>query len=157
MTERTNVCLTDGGPVTEDHREIDPATGMQKGYVVLTPEERAKGFVRPYRESYVHVGKQSKYPLRPLTEEEQERHAGSGYVMYEKYPESESPLVGRGWTQKDLDKQGGCKTETKMGRAIAETYARDPKFYSRTFCCGCGEHFPLEEFRWEGTDEVVGS
>lgn len=46
--------LTDGTPVTPDHREIDPATGLQKGYVVLSAEERAKGFVRPVRRSYVH-------------------------------------------------------------------------------------------------------
>lgn len=37
MSETT---LTDGSPVTPDHREIDPSTGMQKGYVVLTAEER---------------------------------------------------------------------------------------------------------------------
>jgi hypothetical protein len=47
--------LTDGSPVTEDHREIDPATGMQKGYVVLCDKERAKGFVRPVRRSYRHL------------------------------------------------------------------------------------------------------
>lgn len=48
-------CLTDGSPVTPDHREIDPATGMQKGYVVLTEEERQKGFVRPVRSTYTHL------------------------------------------------------------------------------------------------------
>jgi hypothetical protein len=31
-----------------------------------------------------------------------------------------------------------------MGRAIAETYARDPKFYGGTFCCNCGAHYPLK-------------
>lgn len=46
--------LTDGSPVTADHRDINPATGMQKGYVVLSADERAKGFVRPVRRSYVH-------------------------------------------------------------------------------------------------------
>ena len=46
--------MTDGSPVTADHREIVPATGMQKGYVVLSVEERAKGFVRPVRHAYVH-------------------------------------------------------------------------------------------------------
>lgn len=51
---RPDTQLTDGGPVTPDHCEIDPATGQQKGYVVLTPEERAKGFVRPVRRSYQH-------------------------------------------------------------------------------------------------------
>lgn len=45
-----------GQPVPEDgsHREIDPATGQQKGYVVLSAEERSKGFVRPLRISYRH-------------------------------------------------------------------------------------------------------
>lgn len=47
--------LTDGSPVSEDHREIEPSTGMQKGYVVLSAEERAKGFVRPVRRSYKHL------------------------------------------------------------------------------------------------------
>ena len=46
--------LTDGSPLTADHREIDQETGMQKGYVVLSADERAKGFVRPVRRSYVH-------------------------------------------------------------------------------------------------------
>ncbi len=51
----TNTTLTDGSPVTPDHREIDPKTGMQKGYVVLSAEERAKGFVEPVRHSYRHL------------------------------------------------------------------------------------------------------
>ena len=50
-----NKTLSDGSPVTDDHREINPKTGMQKGYVVLSAEERAKGFVRPVRRSYVHL------------------------------------------------------------------------------------------------------
>lgn len=33
---------------------IDPETGMQNKYVVLSDEERAKGFVRPVRRSYKH-------------------------------------------------------------------------------------------------------
>lgn len=45
--------LTDGSPVTEDHRELKE-NGQQKGYVVLSDEERAKGFIRPVRHSYVH-------------------------------------------------------------------------------------------------------
>jgi hypothetical protein len=52
--DRTARVLTDGSPVTDDHRLIDPATGQQKGYVVLTTEERAKGFVRPVRKTYKH-------------------------------------------------------------------------------------------------------
>lgn len=43
-----------GTPIGQ-HLEIDPATGMQKDYIVLTAEERAKGFVRPVRRSYTHT------------------------------------------------------------------------------------------------------
>ena len=101
--------LTDGSPVTPDHREIDPATGMQKGYVVLSADERAKGFVRPVRRSYRHLT---------------------------------------------------CGGVTTMGQALAETYARDPHFYSGTFCAHCRSHFPVGEngeFVWDGTDERVGT
>lgn len=34
-----------------EHKE----NGQQKDYVVLTPEERAKGFVRPVRTTYRHL------------------------------------------------------------------------------------------------------
>lgn len=99
------VTLTDGSPVTPDHRELRP-DGQQKGYVVLSDAERAKGFVRPVRHSYQHL------------------------------------------------KCGGV---TRMGQSIAETYARDPSFYTGTFCVCCGAHFPLSEFVWDGTSEAVGS
>ncbi|MGZ2484299.1 hypothetical protein ACVITL_002822 [Rhizobium pisi] len=46
--------LADGSPVTEDHRELKE-NGQQKGYVVLSEDERAKGFVRPVRRSYLHL------------------------------------------------------------------------------------------------------
>lgn len=103
--DRSQRTLTDGSPVTPDHRELR-ADGMQKAYVVLSADERAKGFVRPVRRTYTHKT---------------------------------------------------CGTETTMGVALAETYARDPGFYSGTFCCHCSKHFPLDQFVWTGTDEQVGS
>jgi hypothetical protein len=51
----TKTTLADGSPITSDHREIDPRTGQQKAYVVLSEDERAKGFIRPVRRSYVHT------------------------------------------------------------------------------------------------------
>ena len=51
--DRTQRTLTDGSPETPDHREIRP-DGMQKGYIVLSEEERKRGFVRPVRRTYVH-------------------------------------------------------------------------------------------------------
>lgn len=105
----STMTLTDGSPITSDHREINPATGQQKSYVVLSADQRAKGFVRPVRTVYVH----------------------------EK-----------------------CGAETRMGLALAETYARRPDFYSGTFCCACRAHFPVGpdgEFIWAGTDQKVGA
>jgi hypothetical protein len=139
----------------------DKPVPQNKCYLVLSAEERAKGFVRPVRRSYVHVGRPGpKYPLRDLTDEEKVRH-GAHYVKYEQYPESEAPLVGRHWTQADLDRVGrGCGTLTTMGMTIAETYARNPRFYGSTYCCGCSMHRPVGadgEFVWDGTEERVGT
>lgn len=57
-------------------------------------------------------------------------------------------------------KHDKCGVVTTMGQTLAETYARDPHFYSGTFCCGCGAHFPVGEdgeFLWDGTNERVGT
>lgn len=106
--DRSAVQLASGGPVTDDHRAIDPVSGLQKGYVVLSAGERAKGYVRPYRDAYRHQR---------------------------------------------------CKAITTMGKAIAETYARDPEFYSGTFCSTCRSHFPIGEdgeFTWYEMDGSEG-
>jgi hypothetical protein len=140
---------------------IDPATGQQREYLVLSEEERAKGFVRPVRLSYRHVGIPApKYDLRILSDEERERYADVGYVSFEQYPAGSSSL-GRFWTEKEMRSvDGGCHTVTTMARPLAETYARSPGFYGGTFCCRCGTHFPVGErgeFVWEGTTERVGT
>ena len=149
--------LTDGGPVPADgaHAQLR-ADGQQKGYVVLSPEERAKGFVRPVRRTYLHVGMRPQHPLRDLTPDEQERHKGFGYVKFEAYPDAETTgALGRYWTEKQLT--SGCGAATTMGRSLAETYARDPKFYGGTFCVKCGAHYPVGEhgeFVWEDGSRV---
>lgn len=147
--------LVSGAPVPEDrsHAEINPKTGQQRDYVVLTPEERTKGFVKPLRDSYRHVGRRPKHPLRDLTPEELARDAQYGYVKYEAYPESELPRTGRYWTEADL--KSGCGQVTTMHRSIAETYARNPEFYSGTFCSTCRKHFHLEQFTWESDGEPM--
>jgi hypothetical protein len=104
-TDRTDECLS-----------IMRADGMQECYLVLSEEERGKGFVRPVRRSYKHLK---------------------------------------------------CGTVTTMAQALAETYARDPKFYGGTFCAGCRDHFPLVDrigadmkivgFAWEPDGTPVGS
>lgn len=103
-TDRRQLANGSEVPADGSHTEIDPVSGQQKGYVVLTMEERQKGFVRPLRTSYRHTR---------------------------------------------------CGQTTTMGTAIAETYARDPGFYSGTFCATCKQHFgvgPDGEFEWwDGT------
>lgn len=93
--DRNSPCLNEIGP-----------DGQQECYLVLSEEERAKGFVRPVRRTYIHTE---------------------------------------------------CGAATTMGLALAETYARDPKFYGGTFCVRCGDHFPVSEFTWDGTDQRVGT
>ena len=57
-----------------------------------------------------------------------------------------------------------CGSVTTMGRAIAETYARDPSYYGATMCVNCGRHLPVGEageFVWmdgnRETNEKVGT
>jgi hypothetical protein len=53
-----------------------------------------------------------------------------------------------------------CGSVTTMGQSLAETYARDPSFYSGTFCCNCGTHFPVGEdgeFIWTDDRTKVGT
>jgi len=154
--DRSKVQLTTGEPVPADgsHTRLRP-DGQQEGYVVLAPEERYKGFIRPVRRVYRHVGIRPKYPTRPLTPEERVVYAAEHYVEFEEYPVSELPRTGRFWTIEQLN--SGCGTTTRMSNYLAETYARDPKFYTGTFCARCAKHFPVEQFVWDGTDERVGS
>ena len=129
-------------------------------YLVLSEEERSKGFVRPLRRAYIHVGPVGpKYPLRDLTAEELSLYQQYHYVKYEEYPNSEtSSVVGMFWTQAQLDAVGkGCRVLTHMGLALCETYARDPKFYGATYCCGCQRHLPVNEFVWDEDGARVGS
>jgi hypothetical protein len=149
------MCTTSGRPVDEVRAEQTETVGQHKDYIVLCPDERAKGFVRPVRTKYTHVGNRPQNPTRELTADEKERYGQFGYVQYEEYPPSETSVTGRFWTQQQL--KSGCGVTTYMGTALAETYARDPKFYGATFCVHCNRHLPVAEFVWEGTDERVGS
>lgn len=60
---------------------------------------------------------------------------------------------------RDAYKHLKCGKITTMGRAIAETYARDPNFYTGTFCATCGTHLPIGEggeFVWYEMDGSIG-
>jgi len=50
-----------------------------------------------------------------------------------------------------------CGVVTSMPEHCAETYSVNPTFYSRTFCCGCGDYFPVAEFTWLDDGSKVGS
>jgi hypothetical protein len=55
--ETPALCTTNGKPVAEVRAGQTNETGQHDGYIVLCPDERAKGFVRPYRDAYKHVGR----------------------------------------------------------------------------------------------------
>lgn len=135
--------------------------GQHADHWVLSPKERAKGFVRPVRYRYRHVGPPGpQHPTRPLTDAERERY-GEGYECFEEYPVGVDGY-GRLWSSADLEAVGkGCGKVTKMyGEALAETYARQPDYYGRTFCVGCREYLPVGEageFVWVRGGERVGT
>lgn len=148
--------------------------GQNTCYLVLSEEERAKGFIRPYRDAYVHRGKKVESEGTIISIEENEARTGegvntyynrsTGYVAFIKYGEEKSPVVGRYIKESELNAIrlnkshiGGCGALTTMGKALSETYARNNKFYSSTFCCGCNKHIPVEEFVWDEDGEILGS
>lgn len=128
--ETPNPVAPVGAGLTTDHSDprlhVKRADGQNEVYIVLSEEERAKGFVRPVRRSYIHVG-----------------------------------IGGREIDPKNPAKHGrtgrGCGAQTRMGLALCETYARDPKFYGLTFCVGCKDHLPVAEFVWAEDGKTVGS
>lgn len=143
-------------------------TGQNDCYLVLSEEERAKGFIRPYRDAYIHVGKKvDTSKMIPVDEywgddykeyDEVRRKKFKeeyGYMYFIPNENKDSAVVGTYITEKDLKK--GCGALTTMGRALSETYARNPKFYGATFCTGCNTHLPVAEFVWDADGEVLGS
>jgi hypothetical protein len=148
---------TDPGDPRLGHGVDAEPIPQHEAYLILSEEERAKGFVRPLRLAYRHVGTPGpRHPLRDLTDEERERYAGPGYAKYEDYQGSEGRALGRFWTQAQLDAIGkGCGSVTTMNEAIAATYARSPAFYGATYCCQCMRHLPVGahgEFTWIEAD-----
>jgi len=158
--EQQKVCLTDGSTPSPGWNDIKE-NGQQVDYLVLCPEERAKGFVRPLRRSYVHVGKKLRGSLEMLSVVYQSE-SGKEYVAKDNF-ELQGTRCGTYLTQQDVDHikrsgyYGGCGGHTAMSLALCETYARDPKFYGSTFCVGCGRHFPVSEFIWCEDGQMVGS
>lgn len=155
--------VTTDGRSVDEVREEQRAEGnkLHTSYIILSDEERAKGFVRPVRRSYLHVGTSGPVnPLTDLTPEQIERYKEYEYVKFEAYP-ANSSVTGRYWTQAQLDNIGkGCKGRTTMSPQIAETYARSPGFYGSTMCVHCGKHYPVGEggeFVWDKTNVKVGT
>jgi len=81
-------------------------------------------------------------------------------------PRYTCPACGTTATPTDVDKDTitgnwlvecrDCGTTTTMQGDLPESVARDPAFYTKTFCAGCGRHVPVEEVHWtDGSDWVV--
>lgn len=68
---------------------------------------------------------------------------------------------GKGFVRpyRDAYRHTTCGKITTMGRALSETYARDPGFYGATFCSTCQVHRPVGsdgEFTWYEMDGREG-
>ena len=102
-TARGKLVKPNGAPAPTEERLPD---GQKADHWVICPADRAKGYVEPYRDCYIHES---------------------------------------------------CGTETRMPSSCAETYAVKPEFYGSTFCCGCGDYFPVGhngEFIWRDGQKV---
>lgn len=49
-----------------------------------------------------------------------------------------------------------CGTRTKVGSLIAETYAKNPNYYTHTFCVHCKDHYSIEQFNWVEDGVLLG-
>lgn len=125
------ICTTSGeAPSATRAKQRDEGnTGQHGSYIVLCEEERKKGFVRPYRDAYKHVGRLE----RIVNEADYDNPDGFEHRV------------------------GGCGTVTTMGRTLSETCARDPHFYGATFCVQCNAHYPVDQFVWTADGQQVGS
>lgn len=155
LTEESKMLTDDPTDPRLGHGADTKPVPQNDVYLVLSQAEIAKGYTRPLRRSYKHVGPQPKNPLRELTEDEHTRFDAYGYVVFEVYPNTKYE-TGRFWTQAQLDSKG-CGLITTMGLTLCETYARDPGFYGSTYCTYCQMHRPVEEFVWNEDGAVVGS
>jgi len=130
-------------------------------YLVLSDEERARGFVRPYRDAYVHKGRRVCGRFHKI---ESPLSAGQVAHVCSMEPGHEGDCtVYSAVTQPELDrlqKTGhlrGCDALTTMARPLSETYACNPKFYGSTYCATCRMHRPVNEFVWDADGKQVGS
>jgi hypothetical protein len=149
----------------DDPRLGRAGEGMNEVYLVLSEQERAKGFVRPLRRGYVHVGRA--VCGTPIYDpEDRELPEGktawicSGLPGHEGECDSWLPVSAEELARfTDRGYLGGCDQTTYMGQEIAETYARNPAFYGATYCGGCKTHLPVGaygEFVWaDGAGEVI--
>jgi len=164
--EEPKMCTTSGRPVDVVRSEQTEKVGQHKDYIVLCPDERAKGFIRPVRQDYIHVGQSICAKGIPHSEPSFEAPKLGGnrnicLLPFEHEGECDGPFMNVSQHEHarllQSHRRGGCGTSTHMGLALSETYARDPKFYGSTFCCMCNRHLPVAEFVWSKDGEVVGS
>ncbi len=136
-------------------------TGQNKKYLVLSDEELAKGFVRPVRTKYVHVGHPGVKVCGKIREEyEPDENGNVASVCCTVHDDPNEKCWGFSLVKPaelaEIKKNGywrgggkGCGVQTVMAEKIAETYARNPSFYGATYCMGCQKHLPVKEFMWD--------
>ncbi len=156
------MCTTSGEPVDVVRANQTEKTGQHTSYIVLCPAERAKGFVRPYRDAYKHVGRSV---CAKIIHEARDARLGGDRLICDLPHGHDGQCDGpnRNVSQPEhaellaRHRIGGCGSVTTMGRALSETYARQPSFYGATFCCHCNKHLPVAEFVWTADSLPVGS
>ena len=140
------ICTTSGDApsAVREQQRGEGDYGQHSSYIVLCESERQKGFTRPYRDQYRHVG--ANICGKNVG------HDGDTVCHMSMGHDGDDCGFAKGPRP-----PMGCGAVTTMGRALSETYARDPSFYSHTFCAACKKHYPVGDFVWEKDGMRVGS
>lgn len=76
--------------------------------------------------------------------------------QFERHPTTDEGDFAQPVRESYVHMEGDCDNGvTTMGRELAESFARDPFQYDKTFCARCGDYYPLYEFVWKENGQML--
>lgn len=129
----------------KDSGAMDPVTGESRDSRVLSTAKMTTASGRPPEQAG-----SAPAPIDPATGQH-----GDHWVLSE-----EERAKGFVRPVRDKYKHLKCGGLTRMPTTIAETYSRQPSFYSSTFCVDCRAYLPVGEageFVWLDDGTKVGT
>ena len=127
--EGRQICTTSGEApsAVRAQQHAEGNTGQHSSYIVLCEEERQKGFVRPYRDAYKHVGRLEEIVNDAGEKVADQRLGGCGTVT------TMARAIAETFARDPQFYAGGG------------------------FCVNCNRHVPNAELVWTADGQQVGS